>query len=86
MRLPFMEPLINNHRSITSLRMSQRYVLPGKNIKINYVSKKFQHSCWKKKTETGYLTVSSPELTAADLLQFDKRIGGSTARLRCSMS
>ncbi len=49
-----------------------------KNIKINYVSKKKipAQLLEKRKTETGYLTVSSPELTAADLLQFDKRIGG----------
>lgn len=30
----------------------------------------------KRKTETGFLVISSPELTAADLIQFDKRIGG----------
>lgn len=29
-----------------------------------------------KKTETGYLKVSSPELTAFDLIQYHKRIGG----------
>jgi len=29
-----------------------------------------------KKTETGYLKVSSPELTAFDLVQYHKRIGG----------
>lgn len=29
-----------------------------------------------KKTETGYLNVSSPELTAFDLIQYHKRIGG----------
>lgn len=29
-----------------------------------------------RKTETGYINISSPELTAADLVQFEKRIGG----------
>lgn len=49
-----------------------------KNMKINYISKREipQQLLEKRKTETGYLAVSSPELTAADLLQFDKRIGG----------
>lgn len=42
----------------------------------------FTKSVWKqnqiieKKTETGYLKVSSPELTAFDLVQYHKRIGG----------
>jgi predicted transcriptional regulator of viral defense system len=49
-----------------------------KGIKINYISKKVipQSLLEKRKTETGYLTISSPELTAADLVQFEKRIGG----------
>jgi predicted transcriptional regulator of viral defense system len=49
-----------------------------KGIKINYISKKDipQSLLEKRKTETGYLTISSPELTAADLVQFEKRIGG----------
>lgn len=49
-----------------------------KGIKVNYISKrkipeKFLES---RKTETGYLKISSPELTAVDLVQFEKRIGG----------
>lgn len=49
-----------------------------KGIKVNYISKskildKFLEN---RKTETGYLKISSPELTAADLVQFEKRIGG----------
>lgn len=49
-----------------------------KGIKVNYISKgkisdKFLES---RKTESGYLKISSPELTAADLVQFEKRIGG----------
>jgi hypothetical protein len=31
-----------------------------------------------KKTESGYLNVSNPALTATDLVQFEKRIGGLT--------
>jgi predicted transcriptional regulator of viral defense system len=49
-----------------------------KGLKINYISKKeipekFLES---RKTESGYLKISSPELTALDLIQFEKRIGG----------
>jgi predicted transcriptional regulator of viral defense system len=49
-----------------------------KGIKVNYISKaeipgNFLED---KKTETGYLKVSSPELTAADIVQYQKRIGG----------
>ena len=49
-----------------------------KNIKINYISKKviIKPLLENRKTEIGYLTISSPELTAADLMQFEKRIGG----------
>jgi predicted transcriptional regulator of viral defense system len=49
-----------------------------KGIKINYISKKeFSKTLLQqRKTETGSITISSPELTAADLIQFDKRIGG----------
>jgi predicted transcriptional regulator of viral defense system len=49
-----------------------------KNIRINYISKKEISVALldKRKTETGSLVISSPELTAADLVQFDKRIGG----------
>lgn len=49
-----------------------------KGTKLNYISKK---SLTKKfiesrKTESGYLQISSPALTAIDLIQFEKRIGG----------
>lgn len=49
-----------------------------KNIKINYISKRtlIKPLLENRKTETGFLTISSPELTAADLVQFEKRIGG----------
>jgi predicted transcriptional regulator of viral defense system len=49
-----------------------------KGLKINYISKKEITEKWleNRKTESGYLKISSPELTAADLVQFEKRIGG----------
>jgi len=49
-----------------------------KGIKINYFTKKnISHiSVEKRKTETGYVYVSSPELTAADLVYYQNRIGG----------
>lgn len=49
-----------------------------KSIKINYISKKGipEHLLEKRKTETGLINISSPELTAMDLVQFDKHIGG----------
>lgn len=49
-----------------------------KGVKINYISKKETPPVFleKKKTETGYINISNPALTAIDLVQFDKRIGG----------
>jgi len=49
-----------------------------KGIKINYISKKEipQNLLEKRKTESGYINISSAELTASDLVQFEKRIGG----------
>lgn len=49
-----------------------------KNIRINYISKRMitEHHLEKIKTETGFIKVSNPALTALDLVQFDKRIGG----------
>ena len=49
-----------------------------KKIKINYISKNVipEEFLEKRKTETGYLNISSAELTAADLVQYEKRIGG----------
>ncbi len=59
-------------------------VFPGlrpthkKGVKVNYISKKEipLQLLENRKTETGYINISSPELTAADLIQFEKRIGG----------
>lgn len=49
-----------------------------KGMKINYVSidKIPEKLLEKRKTEAGYLAVSSPLLTATDLVQFERRIGG----------
>ncbi len=49
-----------------------------KGMKINYISVKHfpEKLLEKKKTESGYINVSNPALTATDLLQFEKRIGG----------
>lgn len=49
-----------------------------KGLKINYLSIRQipQSLLEKQKTETGFLTVSNPALTAADLIQYEKRIGG----------
>lgn len=48
-------------------------------IKINYISTtQFPPEALieKKKTETGYINVSNPVLTAIDLINYEKRIGG----------
>lgn len=49
-----------------------------KGLKINYISKKQiqEQFLESRKTESGYLKVSNPVLTACDLLQFEKHIGG----------
>lgn len=47
-------------------------------IKINYISVKRipENLVEQRKTETGYLNLSKPVLTATDLIQFERRIGG----------
>ena len=49
-----------------------------KGLKVNYISiKEFPESLIeKRKTEAGYLNVSNAVLTACDLVQFEKRVGG----------
>lgn len=50
-----------------------------KGLKINYISTKklpLETLLEKKKTETGYIIVSNPILTAIDLVNYEKRIGG----------
>jgi len=57
----------------SALRPTQK-----KGLKINYISiKKIPVSLIeKRKTEAGYLSISNAALTAGDLIQFEKRIGG----------
>lgn len=59
--------------SLPALRATQR-----KGLKVNYISKKSinEDIIESRKTESGYLKISSPALTATDLVQFEKRIGG----------
>lgn len=49
-----------------------------KGLKINYITKKSISGSFleKRKTEFGYVNVSNPELTAADLVYYHNRIGG----------
>lgn len=49
-----------------------------KGLKINYISvRNFPDQLLeKRKTESGYLNISNRGLTATDLIQFEKRIGG----------
>ncbi len=50
-----------------------------KGIKINYISTKKlppESLIEKKKTETGYINISNPILTAIDLINYEKKIGG----------
>ena len=50
----------------------------NRGVKVNYISTKYisTDSLEKRKTETGSLNISAPELTGADLLTFYKRVGG----------
>lgn len=49
-----------------------------KGLKINYISKKEIPATLldTRKTEAGYLKISNPALTATDLIQYAKRVGG----------
>ncbi|MDZ7899240.1 MAG: type IV toxin-antitoxin system AbiEi family antitoxin [Arcicella sp.] len=49
-----------------------------KDVKIDYISSKEipENFLEKRKTQSGYITISSPELTVADLIHFQKRVGG----------
>jgi len=49
-----------------------------KGLKVNYISVKeiSERLLEIKKTESGYLKISNPILTATDLIQFEKRVGG----------
>jgi predicted transcriptional regulator of viral defense system len=59
--------------TLPPLRATER-----KGIKVNYISKKSLNTqlIESRKTESGYLKISSPALTATDLVHFEKRIGG----------
>jgi predicted transcriptional regulator of viral defense system len=49
-----------------------------KGLKVNYISKKElpENLLETQKTEAGYLKISNPILTAIDLIQYEKRVGG----------
>lgn len=53
-------------------------VKKSKSMKIQFVARKAMPSVGiePRKTDTGYFNISSPELTAFDLVQFEDRIGG----------
>lgn len=57
---------------------SKQLTTHKKGLKINYITKKFipEGLLEKRKTEFGYVNVSNPELTAADLVYYGNRIGG----------
>ena len=57
---------------------SKQMTTKRKGLKINYITKKSipDNLIEKHKTESGYVNVSGPELTAADLVYYDNRIGG----------
>lgn len=60
------------------ITISKQVTTQKKGLKINYIKKKTipDHFLDQRKTESGYVTVSNPELTAADLVYYDNRIGG----------
>lgn len=53
-------------------------VKKSKSMKIQFVARKAMPSVGieQRKTDTGYFNISSPELTALDLIQFEDRVGG----------
>ena len=57
---------------------AKQFSTQKKGIKINYIIKKTIpiHFLVERKTETGFVKVSSPELTAFDLVYYNNRIGG----------
>lgn len=60
------------------IQLPQLRATSKKGIKINYISRKEipRNFLEQQKTEAGYVWVSNPELTAVDLLQYEKHIGG----------
>ncbi len=61
---------------ITSLPSMRPTIRQG--VKVNYISKSHINDelIESRKVESGYLRISSPALTAIDLVQFEKRCGG----------
>lgn len=49
-----------------------------KGVKVNFINKKEINKQFieKKKTDTGYFNISSPEMTAADLIHYARQVGG----------
>jgi predicted transcriptional regulator of viral defense system len=60
------------------IQLPQLRATSKKGIKINYIGRKKIPGNFleQRKTEAGYVWVSNPELTAVDLLQYEKHIGG----------
>ena len=58
---------------LPALRATQK-----RGIRINYITKTSvpEKLCESRKTESGYIRISNPVLTATDLVQFEKRVGG----------
>lgn len=57
---------------------SKQLTTHKKGLKINYVTKRNipEGLLEKRKTESGYVNISNPELTAVDLIYYDNRVGG----------
>ena len=57
---------------------SKQMTTKKKGLKINYITKNIisEDLLEKRKTESGFVNISCPELTAADLVYYDNRIGG----------
>lgn len=58
--------------------ISKQITTLKRGLKINYITKRNIPESFleKRKTETGYVNVSTPELTAMDLVYYQSRIGG----------
>jgi len=57
---------------------AKQFTTQRKGLKIRYITKKIipEDLLEKRKTESGYVFVSNPELTAADVVYYNNRIGG----------
>ncbi len=54
------------------------FMTAKKGIKVNFINKKKIHKQFvqTKKIDTGYYNISSPEMTAADLIHYSRQVGG----------